>query len=478
MSRKASLLFVAVIVPSVCTAYDPLFFTGNGAGHPPLVAVHDRTGPVSSMTVWDSSFTGGVPVAMGDVNGDGVPDLVCGQGPGGTSGVKVLNGSNGSTLFQTTAFPTSHGSFVAVGDVNGDGLADIVTGAGSGIQNRVRVFDGGTGSVLRDFVPFDESFTGGVFVAAGDVNFDGRADIVTGTGAGTVASVKVFNGSDNSLIREFHPFIGMETFTGGARVACGDYDGDGRQDIFTSTGAGIPSEVYVWNGWTGWNMLAWSAFGDGYSSGIHIASADVTQDELSDVIVHATGAIVRVMSAHSLSDVSDVFVRPFDYAGHLFVAAGESKVRVRTSLNLPHRAVSAPPLTVELRQLDRSNNNLFPPLAFLENRSGEDGFATPFAGMTANFYLKASNTIGARVSDVSVVAGLSLGTVTLFGGDVTGDDSINIQDFLALRQSFGTSSGQPGFNPNADLDGNGSVGIGDFVVLRTNFGRSGPGIGG
>ena len=53
---------------------------------------------------------------------------------------------------------------VAAGDVNGDGFADIVTGAGPGGSPHVKVFSGATGAQLRSFLAFDPSFTGGVFV--------------------------------------------------------------------------------------------------------------------------------------------------------------------------------------------------------------------------------------------------------------------------------------------------------------------------
>ena len=73
---------------------------------------------------------------------------------------------------------------MAAGDVNGDGHADIITGAGAGGGPHVSVFSGTDLSILASFFAYDPAFTGGVTVAAGDVNGDGLADIVTGAGAG------------------------------------------------------------------------------------------------------------------------------------------------------------------------------------------------------------------------------------------------------------------------------------------------------
>ena len=74
--------------------------------------------------------------------------------------------------------------FVAAGDVNGDGRADIVTGPGAGGGPHVRIFSGATGAVLGEYFAYNAAFTGGVHVAVGDVNGDGTADVITGPGAG------------------------------------------------------------------------------------------------------------------------------------------------------------------------------------------------------------------------------------------------------------------------------------------------------
>src|SRR5437763_13922019 len=70
----------------------------------------------------------------------------------------------------------------------------IVVGSGPGIPALVRAFDAATGVEVRSFLPYGANFTGGVSVAAGDVNGDGRADIVPGAGPGGGPPVKGFDG--------------------------------------------------------------------------------------------------------------------------------------------------------------------------------------------------------------------------------------------------------------------------------------------
>ena len=75
--------------------------------------------------------------------------------------------------------------------MTGDGVEDIIAGSGSRSGARVRVFDGVTGAPLSgplgDLFAFGRGYRGGVFVAAGDVNGDGFADVIVAPSAGAVA---------------------------------------------------------------------------------------------------------------------------------------------------------------------------------------------------------------------------------------------------------------------------------------------------
>ncbi|MCF7860256.1 hypothetical protein K9M09_01395 [Patescibacteria group bacterium] len=140
-----------------------------------------------------AGFKGSVSLAVGDINGDKLPEIVIGAGPGGGPQVRAFD-FNGRPILNFFAYDKNFrgGVNVAVGDVNGDGKAEIITGAGPGGGPHVRYFNE-KGGVLGGFFAYDENFRGGVNVAAGDINKDGKAEIITGAGPGGGPQVRYFN---------------------------------------------------------------------------------------------------------------------------------------------------------------------------------------------------------------------------------------------------------------------------------------------
>ena len=253
--RKSYTAGVTVATGDVNHDGSPDLIAGK-AGRGNRVSVVDMaTGAeISSFSPFAAGFNGGVFVAAGDVNGDGFADIIVGKASGG-SRVNVFSGKNGSRLLTINPFPSQYrgGVTVAAGDVDGDGLADIVVGRASGAKSDVRVFSGATGAQIASFRAFDSQVRAGVFVAAADVTGDGRAEVIAGAGDGGVPAVHVLNGLTGALLvgplTDFLAFPG--SFSGGVRVAVTDANRDGNPDILVGSGTGMAARATVFDSTTG-----------------------------------------------------------------------------------------------------------------------------------------------------------------------------------------------------------------------------------
>src|SRR5437763_1323007 len=161
-----------------------IFATAPDPGAAPVVTVFDADTRQQKFTVnaFDASFTGGVYVAVGDVDGDGTPDVIAGAGPGGAPQVAVFSGTDGTPLKTiTVGDPNSRaGVCVAAADFEGTGTADLLLGAVLNGQPIVEIMRFSDESVVRSFTPFPGA--GAVSVAAGDANGDGTPDVIAGAG--------------------------------------------------------------------------------------------------------------------------------------------------------------------------------------------------------------------------------------------------------------------------------------------------------
>jgi fibronectin-binding autotransporter adhesin len=250
------------------------------SGDPVVKIVEGATGvPRLSFLAYDATLRSGVEVAAGDVNGDGAADIITAPGPGGAALVRVFDGRTGVRIGEFMAMPVTWtaGLHVAAGDVNGDGLADVIVGSGPSATPLVQVFDVVKGIQLRQFLAYPSGFPGGVYVAAGDVNGDGFADVVTGAGPGGGPHVRVFDGTTGEQIPgAVGSFFAYPSgFSGGVRVGAGDFDGDGRAEVITAAGPGGGPHVRVWDGATGSETFGLFAFDPSASGGVFVAGPPV-----------------------------------------------------------------------------------------------------------------------------------------------------------------------------------------------------------
>lgn len=176
---------------------------------------------------------------------------------------------------------------------NFSGISLMVFGSDVGSTSIVRVIERETGQNLVNIQPFAASFQGGVRVALGDINGDGQDDIIMGNGPGMRSTVIVYDGVTRSQLLRFYAGPGY-AYSGGISVASADLNSDGKSEVVVGCEYGRPN-VGIFNGMTGVKKVGFMV--PGFSGGVRVAAGDMNGDGAAEIIVGnaAGGGSCRVL---------------------------------------------------------------------------------------------------------------------------------------------------------------------------------------
>jgi len=267
---------------------------GPGWYNPPLVRAPNAE--------WIAYGAGGfgVNVACGDVDGDGLDEVLTGPGPGRIYGPHVrgwsLDGSPIAGLSFLAYGTPRFGVNVAAADLDGDGVDEIISGAGPGAVYgpHVRGWSySGSGCLQVPGVSFFAYGTHkwGVNVTGGDVDGDGIDEMVTGAGPGRDFGAHVRGwGCDSGAVAQLPglSFFAYGVSQWGVNVGCGDIDGDGIDEIITGPGPGYTFRDHVrafdYDGGGVTQVPAVSFFAIWGYYGARVSAADVDDDGIDEIL--------------------------------------------------------------------------------------------------------------------------------------------------------------------------------------------------
>lgn len=267
-----------------------LIAAGTGPGIKPTVRlVTPATGKVvKEFAPFGSTEKNGTQVTVGEFTGDQLADIAVGTSAGTDAKVRLFN-EQGKRITEFNPYPTQRktGVSLAAGDIDGDGREELITVPMKG-TSQVRVFTFNT--TTKKFVSYTQGFAyaktllSGFSVASADLNLDGRAEIIVAPRT-KGRSVTVWQVTTEKKFKKLSSFNAYPiTPTSGLTLATGDINADGRSDILTAMGPGYWTDVKAFDQ-RGRLIAHVEPASRSYLGGMSLASLDVNSDGIDEILV-------------------------------------------------------------------------------------------------------------------------------------------------------------------------------------------------
>lgn len=263
---------------------------GSGGGGWATVRLGQGDGTFGGSKSYSVASNGGLGLAFGDVNSDGIMDLV-GAGASASGTVSVWYGAGDGTFRNRVSFTAESGqtNAVSIADLNGDGRQDIITGGSGGGIGRATVFLGAGAGSFNAGVSYQMEGQSTAATSIADINGDEILDLITAGSAGGVGFATTRLGAGDGSFSTAVSYL-MD-LSGSKAVKIGDQNGDGIPDLITAGSGGGTGKMQIRLGNGGGTFGASVSYQTEASTSGGLALADVNYDGVLDVLsAGSTGA--------------------------------------------------------------------------------------------------------------------------------------------------------------------------------------------
>lgn len=243
---------------------------GTGANNEPKIMIYSESGRlIKQILAYDKYFRGGVSVALVDIDGDEQMEIAAAQAARGTGQIKIFNVSGQlKKQFLVDSRYWRGGLNLAAGDIDGNGDQEIVAAYGAGSEPMIKIFHA-DGKIVGAFLAYEKKFRGGVKIAVANINGrknHNKANIIVSPGKGRDPQIKIFD-NRGALARQFLAY--SRNWQGGVNLSAGDLNNDGLPEVATAAQTGAAPHVRVFSA-RGELMESFYAWEENWNGGVNI----------------------------------------------------------------------------------------------------------------------------------------------------------------------------------------------------------------
>lgn len=277
-----------------------------------------------SFMAFDKKTKGGFAISSGDITGDGLEEIIAGSGDDQIPEIKIFDKDK---KFKIKISPfdkkIKSGARVAMCDINGDGTKEIIAVPGPKAKPEVKIFKGDGKMFGKSFFPFDKKFTGGLYVACGNVSGSNLPEIIVSAGAGGSNQIWVYSASGKIISKINATAAG---FKDGLRVAVGNVDGGKFDEIIAGTETNAPQVlIFKAQGKSFKKIKSFSPISKALSKGISVGAADIDGNGIKEIIVGAGGGSAPLVKIYNNKGtlIKEFYAYSTRFRGGINVSGGD-----------------------------------------------------------------------------------------------------------------------------------------------------------